>query len=392
VLNNMSASGSTLCLHVIVRNEAAIVRRALLSVANHIDCWVICDTGSTDQTKDLIHSFFLERGIPGELHSFAFENFAQARNEALDRAWASKHQFDYLLLIDADMELVVENDAFRRHLTASSYRVMQKAGVSYWNTRLLRRGVQANYRGVTHEYLDGWPDQEALDSIWFKDHADGANRAGKLDRDIRLLREGLANEPDNGRYLYYLAQSCRDAGRTAEAAEAYARRATMAGWDEETWHAQLQASRCYLGLGDNAGFLLAAARAFDLRPHRAEPLYELAKFHRRHNQNEAAMLYCEAASKLPWPKHDTLFIEDFVYKVGIREEMSVAGFYCKSAKRREAGRHACFGLVADRDAPESSRDLARHNQVFYARNPPIPCFHLFRHGHWRSHPLRAAMS
>ena len=34
-------------------------------------------------------AFFAARDLPGELHSFPFENFEQARNAALDHAYAS---------------------------------------------------------------------------------------------------------------------------------------------------------------------------------------------------------------------------------------------------------------------------------------------------------------
>ncbi|MPZ38302.1 MAG: hypothetical protein GEU95_09565 [Rhizobiales bacterium] len=360
-------SARTLCLNMIVRDEAAILSRALLSVADHIAYWVICDTGSTDQTPELVQTIFAARGIQGELHSFAFENFAHARNAAIDRAHASGAHFDYLLLMDADMELVVDDPTFRERLTASSYRVRQKSGITYWNTRLLRRGAPTRYHGVTHEYVDRLPDETPLDSIWFSDHADGANRPGKFDRDIRLLRDGLAHEPENSRYAFYLAQSYRDAGRLRDAADAYARRVKLPGWDEETWYAQLQEARCRLQLGDDAGFVAAAAKAFDCRPLRAEPLYDLARFYRLQNLHEMAMTFCQIAVKLPWPKDDSLFIEDFVYSVGIREEISISGFYCKSAEHQKVGRRTCYNLAVDRNAPESSRNLARHNQTFYAQ-------------------------
>src|SRR5271165_6411751 len=112
------AGGKRLCLNMIVKNEMANLERCLGAVAPYIACWVIGDTGSTDGTQDFIRSFFAARGIPGEIHSFPFENFAQARNEALDRARVSKLRFDYLLLTDADMELTVQDPAFSQDLTA----------------------------------------------------------------------------------------------------------------------------------------------------------------------------------------------------------------------------------------------------------------------------------
>src|SRR6185295_14768294 len=106
-------NGKTLCLNMIVKNEMANLERCLGAVADHVDCWIIGDTGSSDGTQDFIRSFFAARGIPGELHNFSFENFEQARNAALDHAYASALAYDYLLLADADMELVVEDQSFR---------------------------------------------------------------------------------------------------------------------------------------------------------------------------------------------------------------------------------------------------------------------------------------
>ena len=118
---------STLCLNMIVRNEMANLERCLGAVADHIDCWVIGDTGSTDGTQDFIRSFFAARGVPGELHAFPFHNFEQARNAALDCAYASALDYDYLLFADADMELVVEDPDFRHKLEAPGYRLIQRA-------------------------------------------------------------------------------------------------------------------------------------------------------------------------------------------------------------------------------------------------------------------------
>jgi glycosyltransferase involved in cell wall biosynthesis len=130
---------------MIVKNEMANLERCLGSVADHIDCWVIGDTGSTDGTQDFIKSFFAARNLPGELHSIPFHNFEQARNAALDCAYASPLAYDYLLFDDADMELVVEDHGFRDKLDAPGYQLLQRtdSGLTYWNTRLVRRDAGA---------------------------------------------------------------------------------------------------------------------------------------------------------------------------------------------------------------------------------------------------------
>jgi glycosyltransferase involved in cell wall biosynthesis len=133
-----------ICLNMIVKNEMANLERCLTAVAPHISCWVIGDTGSTDGSREFVRCFFAQRNIPGELYSYPFINFAQARNEALDRARASAMDFDYLLLVDADMELTVHAPAFSRDLTSAAYTVRQHHGITYRNIRLLRRDAQAS--------------------------------------------------------------------------------------------------------------------------------------------------------------------------------------------------------------------------------------------------------
>ncbi|HTO79556.1 MAG TPA: hypothetical protein VMJ31_07260, partial [Methylocystis sp.] len=360
------AAAKRICLNMIVKNEIQSLDRSLRSVAPFISCWVIGDTGSTDGTQDFIKSFFAERGIPGELHCFPFIDFEQARNQALDDAYASPLEFDYLLFNDADMEVVVEDLDFLSKLDLPGYMLQTRGGVSYWVTRLVRRNSGARYHGVTHEYLHLPGDVGKLEGVWMLDHATGSNRVEKFDRDIRLLRKGLETEPDNARYQFYLAESFFNSGRPAEAAEAYAKRIAMGGWEEEVWYSRLQRARCFWRMDDEASFVREAVVAFDQRPHRAEPLYDLARFYRQRGMNEASMLFAEAGLKVNWPAQDVLFIEDFVYRFGLAEEYSIAANYAREPERKAMGFAACDWLALNREAPESSRSLARRNLQFYA--------------------------
>src|SRR5665213_98130 len=283
----------SLRLNIIVKNEAAIIVRALSSAAPFIKSFSILDTGSTDNTTDLIRDFFDEAGIKGRVHFGEFKNFSQARNEAFARARIDNcdgelERCDFALLMDADMELRVTDPASFEPLsdiTATSFDMMQKAGpMSYANRRILNlQWSEPPYLGVTHEYLNVAANG-MLHGADFIDYANGANRPEKFVRDIALLEEGLKEEPNNARYLYYLANSYRDAGQFEKAVEFYQRRIDAGGWEEEVHSAMMNLGSCEKDKHNFGGFVDAMIQAYNFRPQRAEPLYELAKVYRERNQ------------------------------------------------------------------------------------------------------------
>ena len=56
----------TICLNMIVKNEAHVIKSTLESIYKYIDYYVISDTGSTDNTKNIIKTFFDSKEIKGE--------------------------------------------------------------------------------------------------------------------------------------------------------------------------------------------------------------------------------------------------------------------------------------------------------------------------------------
>ena len=349
-----------LCLNMIVRNESDRIERCLASVKDWIWCYAILDTGSTDDTVNRIRDCL---GSYGKIRKGEFVDFATSRNAAIDLARnmpAPMREWDYLLLIDADMELRIDDPGcFGDHLTAPAYSMMQRdEAISYRNVRLLRHDVAAQYIGATHEYLSisglyGNEPYSDLDGAWFFDHADGANRPGKFERDLALL-EGKSD----ARSVFYRAQTLRDLGRTEEAAKAYRQRSDMGGWEEEAWYAALQESR----LIDDTQLALTA---YNRRPHRVEPLYDLAYRFRQEGKYELAAMFASWGIVRSYPKDDRLFIEDWIYRWGLQQELAITGYYSDRPHVKRVAGEACNALALDRGVPDEVRNLARENEYWY---------------------------
>lgn len=355
------------CLNMIVRNEAKIIERCLTSALPLIDCWTICDTGSTDGTPELIKAFFKKHDKPGFVCKAPFENFAQARNKAMEFAEGAKDlNFQYLLLIDADMEIHGTLD--KMSLDAPAYKIKQthtSGDLSYYNTRLIKRSLGTHYVGATHEFISVPNGQLlSLDSLQISDHGDGGSKANKYERDIGLLRGALENNPRDERAMFYLAETLRNSGSPAEAILWYTRRMDIGGWDEEVWYASYAKALCYKDLNDAPNFINSIFESYNLRPSRAEPLYHLTKWYREHGKNAVAAAICDIGRRIPNPTTDTLFIEDSVYNWGFQEEISIVGFY-GDPKRRTDGYAACASLTLSH--ANGPRQLALRNFVHYAQ-------------------------
>jgi glycosyltransferase involved in cell wall biosynthesis len=349
-------------LNMIVKNEADKIVRCLESVAPWISSYAVLDTGSSDGTQKIITAYFAEKKIPGVVEQGHFTNFEQARNDALKLARICTHSFNYILLCDADMVLTVTDPKAFDNLTDIAYDIVQTAGgTSYYNRRLIRRDQKGNYIGVTHEYLDIGGGTH-LEGVSFVDHADGSNRKDKFVRDIEMLLAGLKKEPENGRYMYYLAQSYRDAGQPNKAAEWYKNRINSGGWDEEVWSARLNYAHCLNAVDDTDGFIRELLNAYNFRPTRAEPLYDLAKHYREHDQQKTSLLYSVEGMKIPYPT-DVLFVTDHVYATALREEFAICAFYHPSYRNR--GYSVCSDLAIDPKCYPGSREMARSNLYYY---------------------------
>jgi len=312
-----------LVLVMIVRNEARGIERTLQSVRDHIDGWLILDTGSTDGTQTLARKSLA--GIEGRLVEEPFVDFSTTRNRALDLAEEMFGAGTWCLMMSGD-QVVEHADSIQwvaKRADADGYQAVsldiRSGGLDYVQTVLTKAGTGCAYTGVTHEVLIAPRTALARDlqtnAPRIVNTAPVEDKTARWKLDVALLEADRAKNPDP-RTTFYLAQSYECLGDYERAAQLYTERADdEGGYWEERFIAMLRTARCYWRLKRPASQVIRAyefAHAFC--PERAEPLNDLAKYLWELGAPIVAHGVAKKAAALPWPKNSTLFIERPVYE------------------------------------------------------------------------------
>ena len=303
-----------ICLVMIVRDEAHVLARCLASVRPYIDSYVICDTGSSDETCRVALAALA--GVPGSIYHDQWVDFGHNRSLSLERARA--YNADYLLLIDADEVLAVEDAFCFEDLAASSYLIRTVSGAfSYSQQRLLAASLPWRYAGTIHEYLvcEGQGVIEYLSGAHYSTPSDGARSLdpNKLDADVALLRSAVARDPRDGRMWFHLGLCERRAGRLDLAIQAFeARIGIEEGVDYEVWYADYMLGHCFHDQGKKDHAEHAMLEAYANFPQAIEPVFWLGKWALEGGDPFRALPLLDLAASKPLPR--ALFIrEDQLY-------------------------------------------------------------------------------
>jgi glycosyltransferase involved in cell wall biosynthesis len=376
-MKNKTPKDKTITLCMIVKNETHIIKECLESMLPYIDRYDITDTGSTDGTPELIKEFFDEHGIEGEVYLSDWKGFGDHAGKMGSRTESLRNcdgKADYGWVIDAD-DFVTGDFKFPEDMTKDSYSLrIGREDFTWWRTQIFKMNMDWKYVGVLHEYAEcdkkNPPETERV----FGDYhvsarTEGARNVGittveKYTKDAEMLLKALEDEPDNVRYQFYLAQSFFDSQQYEKSLEAYLKRSEMGGWEEEIFYSLYRAGMIkaildYTWPEIQQQFL----EAYNFRPFRAEPLYQIARLYRQvHDKPRLAYAFAKMAIEIPYPKEDILFISDDVYKWQILDELGASAYY---AGKPHVGYHACKRLVDENLIPEHSKSRVVDNLKSY---------------------------
>ena len=367
-------------LLLMIKNESRIIRRSIQSALKIADAVCVSDTGSTDDTVQLLTDFYPSLSIPAKTYTYPWTNFGINRSKSFEHAkefctelkWNPERT--YVLAIDADMELVVE-PTFNKQtdLTDKGHSLIQKAGsLHYANMRVMRLDQPWTCVGATHEYWSGPMGSTIPDSkLWINDKNDGGCKADKFTRDLQMLQDELKTLPQNQRTHFYLAQTLKCLGKHDESIEYYKKRIELGGWFEEVWFSHYMIAQQYLNTNRPEEAELWVLKAQKYNNYRAEALYLLVKHFRIVGQQWKAMHYYYEAKKIQKPKV-ALFQESEIYDHLLDYEYSVLQFYVNPADKKE-GVRSCVKYLFRPECPPLLENVFS-NIEFYVQ--PLPQSHI----------------
>ena len=282
----------TIVFATMCKNEEHIIRKTLESVYKFIDYWIICDTGSTDKTREIITEFFKEKNIPGELFVDEWEGFDKNKTLMIQRA---QGKADYIFHMDADDALVGDFIINEDEVGLDSYHMTIKRGsLKYKSLILFKADYKWKFCGVAHTTIKCLDKPDfTIGDLQHHNYCIAAEDIGArsfdpkkylydAERLQKQFYDTIEDDPDNlnSRSAFYTAQSYMDYGMYEEAIKW---NKTYLGlkntWIEEVFEAQMRIANCHIVLNSDSKLIeKEMLKAISIFPDRAEPYYYLGEY------------------------------------------------------------------------------------------------------------------
>lgn len=380
-VKNISSKSYTICLNMIVKNESHIIEKTLTNLCEYVqfDAYYISDTGSTDNTIDIIRRFFESRQIPGEISQVEWRDFGFNRTLALDIAF---NKTDYLMIFDAD-DVVHGKFIMPTHLNHDAYQLKLGQSFVYLRTLIVNNRKRWKFVGVLHEYIqciDCEENSSIIDGDYFIESGRSGNRSkdpNKYVNDAIVLENGYKKEMDGyklgdgsgdkmlaERYAFYCAQSYMDAGfmYTDKSIEWYTRVLSQDNWMQEKYYSALCLGNLYARKGDKTNSLKYYCKTMEYDEERIEGI-ALAIELLRKDENHVLVnaLYHKYKN---YNKHPTnkLFVSMDKYNDIIEYNNSISAYYISDKK---SGYECCKTILENNSMEYQFIASTLSNLIFY---------------------------
>jgi tetratricopeptide (TPR) repeat protein len=312
--NNILIFDNLINLCIMVKNGGPQFEQMLTANFNLIDNWTILDTGSTDNTIDIINNVLVGKKN-GNLYQEPFVNFRDSRNRLLELA-GTKCKFNLML----DDTYIIKGDLheFLNEIRSDQYSnsftlFIHSDDTKYGSNRITKSNSGLKYIHKIHEAIT---DKNNINIVIpenrayiFDERYDYMNKRtmDRKDLDLKLLFEEIDEDPNNPRSYYYLAQTYNQIEDYEKAFFYFIKRYEFinSGFIQERFDAAFEAARI-------ANFKLNKSwdeceklynNAFKIDESRPESLYFIGIHYYLENNYNKAYIYFKKAFEIGFPIH-----------------------------------------------------------------------------------------
>ncbi len=284
----------SLCM--IVKNEEKVLKRCLNSIKGIFDEIIICDTGSTDKTKEIAKEF------TDKIYDFKWcDDFSKARNFAF-----SKSESDYNMWLDADDVITEDNRKKLAKLKESIspdtdiimmpyYTAFDENGspvFSFYRERIVKNNGRFLFKGRVHEAIN------LNGKIMYSDIAvhHKSIKTSYNKRNLLIYEKQLENgEPFSARDMFYYGRELYYHKNYKKSREILNKFLKSDGWAENKIEACKILAYSYLAENKTEQAVNTLTKSFLYDVPRAEICCELGYIFKNNNKFKNAVFWFKTA-------------------------------------------------------------------------------------------------
>ena len=274
-----------------------------------------------------------------------FVDFATSRNRALKLVEEKFPNAGYMLMPDAEWylhgvdELLAFCESELMYPERTSYLVrIVSTDLDFGTQRLIRCKSGLTFGGVVHETIMIGTRYKTPNEVFFElrvQRAGAEKTAKRWNRDKELLMKEHVKNPQDSRTCFYLAQTFDCLGDLDSAYKYYSMRTGLIGWDEEDYMARYRLAIVTERMKNDDGSprwpeaMDHYLKAFTMRPIRVEPLIRIAQHYLAEGNHACAYIFAHRMCEVPYPMHDTLFVEKEAYDYARWDILGQSAWYVR---------------------------------------------------------------
>jgi predicted O-methyltransferase YrrM len=382
-------------LCVMVKNAGPQFESMLNKNLSIIDRWTILDTGSTDETIDIINRVLVGKK-KGELYQEPFINFRDSRNRCLELAGTP---CKFILTLD-DTYVVKGNlrdflNEIRGDQFSDSFTLfIESDDTKYGSNRIIKSKSGLRYKHKIHEVICDKNNKNVVipeNHAYIFDYRYDYLAKRTMERkhlDLKLLFEEIEEDPHDPRAYYYLAQTyniledyekaffyfnkrCEiiNTGFLQERVDAAFERARIANFKlNKPW---TECEKLYLN-------------CYNIDVSRPEALYFIGAHYYLENNYEEAFPYLKKAFEIGFPTHCQYSLKPTLSYYFLPKLLTKVSYYLKEYEIGEAV--AKFFILNNKPEAEDYSEIVSWYNIFVKlnhykgpktvkmNNKPILCF------------------